>query len=556
MGVELSTLNMPPWRGAGYFGRKYRQTLPLPPGPKQYPIVGNLNLPNKDQWIVYDRIAKEHNSDIIHIRTFGSSLIVLNSFAAAVDLLDRRSRISSSRPAATMLYDLMGWKSMFSIQPYGQEWRDRRRVFWQEFHPEHGQRHHRPIQLHYSRELVRRLYDSPLEFQAHIRHTIGASIISIAYGLDVQGKDDPYITIANNALEYLDISFAGTFMVDVFPILRHVPRWMPGAGFRATGERATHALNLSIEVPYLQTLKSLTEGHGESTFVHRALSRGEIPSGGQEERVIKESVAAAYIGANETTPFPLTIFFAIMAHNLDVQTKAQRELDQYLDHRFPDFEDQPHLPYISAVMLETLRWEPMTPLGLAHGLISDDKFRGYYLPKGSIVFYNVWAILRDETIFPEPDKFNPSRFLKDGLIDTQLKDRVMSSFGFGRRHVVSILCLYQPHVRKYLRICPGRYFAMDTLWLSMASILSVYTIGKPVDESGRKVDIALKYKAGLNRFIARFAFFLCADESPYIGTYSRSNARSSLVLAKLRNSFLICLGFDFATVSTVSLGVH
>ncbi|KAF9491762.1 hypothetical protein BDN71DRAFT_1290469 [Pleurotus eryngii] len=57
----------------------------------------------------------------------------------------------------------------------------------------------------------------------------------------------------------------------------------------------------------------------------------------------------------------------------------------------------------------------------------------------------------------------------------------MTSFGFERR------------------ICPGRYFAMDTLWLSVASILPVFTIGKLVDESGRKVDIALRYKAGLNR---------------------------------------------------------
>ncbi|KDQ22138.1 hypothetical protein PLEOSDRAFT_36328 [Pleurotus ostreatus PC15] len=491
----------------GYFGKKYRQTLPLPPGPKRYPIIGNWDVPTRDQWIVYNRLAKEHNSDIIYLRPFGTSVIVLNSFAVATDLLERRSYLSSSRPKATMLTEVMGWKSMFGVQPYGQEWRDRRRVFWQEFHPEHGRRHHRPVQHHYSRELVRRLHHSPFEFQAHIRHTIGASVLTSVYGLDVQGKDDYYITLADKALKYLDVSFVGNYLVDIFPILKHVPRWMPGASFQTTGENAIRALNLLIEVPYSETCKLLVsaEGRGESTFVRRALSRGVIPGGRQGENVIKEAAAMAYVGANESTQFPMTIFFAIMAHNPDVQVKAQEELDQYLDHRLPAFDDQPHLPYIYAVMLETLRYRPRClPSGLAHGLVSDDEFRGYYLPKGSIVFYNVWAMLRDEILFREPDKFNPSRFLKDGLIDTQLKDRVMSSFGFGRRHVVSILCLYQPHARKYLRICPGRYFAMDTLWLSMASILSVYTIGKPVDESGRKVDIALKYKAGLNRHVLPF----------------------------------------------------
>ncbi|KAF9491763.1 cytochrome P450 [Pleurotus eryngii] len=126
-----------------------------------------------------------------------------------------------------------------------------------------------------------------------------------------------------------------------------------------------------------------------------------------------------YIGANETTQFPVTIFFAIMAQNPDVQGKAQDELDQYLDHRLPDFDDQPHLLYITAVMLETLRWEPIDPLSLARSLDSDNEFRRYYLPKGSIVFHNVWysfqfllvnhtrlthatAILRNETVFPEP----------------------------------------------------------------------------------------------------------------------------------------------------------
>ncbi|KAL4260929.1 cytochrome P450 family protein [Pleurotus pulmonarius] len=446
----------------GYLRKRHRRTPPLPPGPKRYPIIGNLKVPDRDQWIVYDRIAKEHNSDIIHLCTFGNSVIVLNSYEVATNLLHRRSSISSSRPAATMLTEVMGWKPLFSIQQYGQEWRDRRR------------------------ELIRRLHESPLEFQEHVRHMIGASILAIVYGLDAQEKDDPYIKMYDNAQNHLKLSFIGSYMVDTFPILRHIPRWMPGAGFKIMGENATHDMNLLIEAPYSETRKLLAEGRAESTFVHRTLCRGAISSGGQEECVLKDAAAAAYFGAVETSQFPMTIFFAIMAHNPDVQARAQEELDQYLGHRLPDFDDQPHLPYICALMLETLRWEPMGPLGLAHSLDSDDEFEEYHLPKGSIVFYNVWAILRDETLFPEPNKFNPSRFLKNGVIDTQLRDRVMSSFGFGRR------------------ICPGRYFALDTLWLSMASILSAYTISKAVDENGREIEINLQYTADLNRHVLPF----------------------------------------------------
>ncbi|KAF9491764.1 hypothetical protein BDN71DRAFT_1510108 [Pleurotus eryngii] len=79
------------------------------------------------------------------------------------------------------------------------------------------------FQHHYSRELVQRLYESPFEFQAHIRHATGASVLTSVYGLHVQKKDDHYITLTDNALKCLDVSFIGAFMVDVFPILKHVP---------------------------------------------------------------------------------------------------------------------------------------------------------------------------------------------------------------------------------------------------------------------------------------------------------------------------------------------
>ena len=48
----------------------------------------------------------------------------------------------------------------------------------------------------------------------------------------------------------------------------------------------------------------------------------------------------------------------------DVQKEARNELDQVLGpHRLPDFSDQPSLPYIEAIVRETLRWNPVVPLG-------------------------------------------------------------------------------------------------------------------------------------------------------------------------------------------------
>ncbi|KAF4582385.1 hypothetical protein EYR38_002505 [Pleurotus pulmonarius] len=313
----------------------------------------------------------------------------------------------------------MGWKSMFSFQPYGQQWRDRRRAFWQEFNPEHGRINHRPIQLHYARDLVRHLYESPIDFEKHARHMIAAAVLTITYGLDIEEKEDPYIALADKALKHLDVAFIGTYMVDVLPFLRILPQWMPGAGFQTTGESSRRDLRLMVELPYATARKLLQEGRGGSSLVHRALNRGHVTASGKEERDIMETAATAY-------------------------------------------------------------------LGVPHSLVSDDEYKGYYLPNGSIIFYNVWAILHDELIFPEPNKFNPLRFFKDGEINTLLRDRVMSTFGFGRR------------------ICPGRHYALDGLWLSMASILSVFTIGKAADGSGCPIDINLEYSADLNRHILPF----------------------------------------------------
>ena len=81
-----------------------------------------------------------------------------------------------------------------------------------------------------------------------------------------------------------------------------------------------------------------------------------------------------------------------MAANPEVQKRAQAELDAAIGpHRLPEFSDEHALPYIRAVAKELLRWRSVVPYGIPHRSLEDDEYRGYLIPKGSIVVSNIWC---------------------------------------------------------------------------------------------------------------------------------------------------------------------
>ena len=83
-------------------------------------------------------------------------------------------------------------------------------------------------------------------------------------------------------------------------------------------------------------------------------------------------------------------------------------------------------------------------MSLPHYTVEDIEYRGYFIPKGSAVIANLYAFSRDESVYPEPETFNPERFLKDGKIDPTVRDPNSFVFGYGRRYVYGYIACRAP----------------------------------------------------------------------------------------------------------------
>jgi len=75
--------------------------------------------------------------------------------------------------------------------------------------------------------------------------------------------------------------------------------------------------------------------------------------------------------------------------------------------------DRQDMPYVEAVILEIQILSVIAPLGVPHTVLEDVEFKGYTIPKGTTVMSNLYAVHRDERVFDEPDRFNPSRFIDE-----------------------------------------------------------------------------------------------------------------------------------------------
>ncbi|KIJ25391.1 hypothetical protein M422DRAFT_273673 [Sphaerobolus stellatus SS14] len=136
------------------------------------------------------------------------------------------------------MLQMSGWDFAFSNKAYGHRWRSHRQVFHQHFNMNMVTKY-RAVQLKNTRSLLLRLLDTPdAGIIDNLRSSVAGTILEVVYGYNVASADDYFFqTTERSMTAFIEAVQPGKFLVETFPLLRHIPSWFSGAGFKRLAEQ-------------------------------------------------------------------------------------------------------------------------------------------------------------------------------------------------------------------------------------------------------------------------------------------------------------------------------
>ncbi|KAJ7593037.1 cytochrome P450 [Mycena floridula] len=398
--------------------------------------------------------------DLIYLNLMGQPFFIVNS-ARVMEQLEKRGAEYSERPRLEFGGELCGYSKTIVLMPYGARFRKFRKYIAQVIGSAAAVQKFGDMEEAECRTFLKRMLSEPEFLTTHLRNLSGAIIMKLTYGIDSEAKEQTdFVELIERANDNFSIATTpGSFLVDVFPLLRHAPSWVP---FKKLAQKFRAAFDDMVQIPYTHALKLMAEGKAPASFVSSALeSEPDYPDKISD---ISHCAASFYGAGADTTVSAQHAFFLAMILYPEVQKKAQAEIDSVVGpNRLPSLSDAPKLPYLQSLVTEILRWHNVAPLGVPHAASEDGFIDGYFIPKGSLIILNLWGMLHDEAVYPDPFTFDPTRFLESPGKEVQ-RDPKHACFGACRR------------------VCPGQYLAEKSLWICVAMSLAVFDISNAIED--------------------------------------------------------------------------
>ncbi|KIW99583.1 uncharacterized protein Z518_11322 [Rhinocladiella mackenziei CBS 650.93] len=451
------------WYDKYIFNKKYR----LPPRVPGIPFLGNsLQVPKWHQGPWAMELANKYG-EMYTCKLGAHTWVFLNSSRVVNDLLERRSAIYSSRPPFPMASTLMSDDCRIVLQPYGDAWRQTRKIM-------HGILNRQnlptyaPFQELESQVLLYDYLHVPEKWYAANQRFSNAVIMSVIFGKRMQLEDPNITALFESAADFAEALQPGAWIVDGFPWLAKLPtflQWWRRAGLAMRKKTLDCYQN---EVTNLE--RRMASGVARECFATKFLRDPASKKLSHNMRLV--TLGSMVEAGSDTTRMILSMIIAAAATDPRWVAEAQKQLDHVCGsnaERLPSFSDKNELPYITATIKEALRWRPVSELGPPILLIQDDEYEGYRFPAGTLFTFNTWNLHLSPDEHKDPHRFWPDRYLNMGK---DLSDPLRGHYGFGPGR----------------RACAGYHIGDTNLWIAAARLLYCFNFseipGQPIDTLG------------------------------------------------------------------------
>ncbi|KAL0456310.1 UNVERIFIED_CONTAM: Trimethyltridecatetraene synthase [Sesamum latifolium] len=464
----------------------------LPPGPKPWPVIGNFNLIGPIPHQSLHSLSQKYG-EIMQLKFGKFPVVVASSPEMAKQFLKVHDTVFASRPAvAAGKYTSYNYSDM-TWAPYGPYWRQARKIYFSEVLNAKKLESFEHIRIEERRKFISRLRSlagKPIVLRDHLsRYTLSIicrMVLSNKYFSIDQTDEDHESNAIIKVDELRGLLDEWFFFSGAFEIGDWIP-WLSFLDLQGYVKRMK-ALSKKLDSFYDYVLHDhLTRKPAREDYhstvkddvVDTLLKLAEDPNLEVKLTVdhVKGLLQNLIVGGTDTSATTVEWAISEILRQPRIIEKAKEELDRVIGrNRWVEEKDYSQLPYIEAIIMESMRLHPLATFLAPHYAMDDRKVAGYDIAKGTTVLVNTWSIGRDPNAWDSPLEFMPERFLGKE-IDMTGSNFAMLPFGSGRRR------------------CPGYNLGLKVVRTTLANLLHGFEL--KLVEGMRPEDISMEEEYGL-----------------------------------------------------------
>jgi cytochrome P450 len=414
--------------------------LNLPPGPKGYPLFGNVFEPRGDSIGYLTRCGREYG-DLVFFRFLGTPACFVNrpDYIESV-LVTQNSNFVKSKDYRAMRR-VLGNGLLLSE---GEFWRRQRKLIQPAFHQARIAAY-ADIMAGYTQRMLASWSDGQtLDIHEAMMHLTLGIVAKTLFDADVSREAED-VDAALSVLMEKFLRQAGLALL--------LPTWVP----LPTSQILKRAVGHLDKVIYGIIEQRRASGQMSGDLLSVFLQAHDDEGVGMTDRQLHDEIMTLFLAGHETTANVLSWTWFLLGQNPEVEGKLVEELGRVLGGRVPTPADLPQLVYTDTVVRESMRlYPPVWVIG--RRALAPFRLGEYELPADTNVLISQLIMHRDTRYFPEPDRFDPDRWSASDPRGAALPRFAYFPFGGGPR------------------VCIGAGFAMMEAVLLLATIAQQFQI--------------------------------------------------------------------------------